>query len=384
MSKNLPGTPPVLAGYSYVRPLGVGGFADVFLFEQDQPRRSVAVKVLLQSVVDDDVRRMFNTEADVMARLSAHPSILTVYDASVSADGRPYIVMEHCPGSYATRYRNEQIGVAEVLGVGVRIASALETAHRAGFLHRDIKPSNILTSSFGTPVLADFGIASSLSHSTSAMLNTEQLFAMSIPWSAPEVIEKRVTGSVASELWGLGATLYTLLAGRSPFEIDGAGRNTSEALAARIVKAKYVPIARSDVPPALEQLLAQAMSRDPLERPKSMFEFASELQNIQKSLGIVPSALETTGDRWSGAASEVDFNDTTSRGPVISTVPNTSTRLKARQAVLARETGDETRLRELYAEPKQASQLVRLVVISAVVTVVAVSALIAAVVIGGM
>ena len=384
MSKSLPGTPPVLAGYSYVRPLGVGGFADVFLFEQDQPRRAVAVKVLLQSVVDDDVRRMFNTEADVMARLSAHPSILTVYDASVSADGRPYIVMEYCPGSYATRYRNEHIGVAEVLTVGVKIASALETAHRAGLLHRDIKPSNILTNSFGTPVLADFGIAASLGHSTNVALDVEQLFAMSIPWSAPEVVEKLVTGSVASELWGLGATLYTLLAGHSPFEMDGAGRNSSEVLASRIVKAKYVPIARPDVPPALEQLLAQSMSRNPADRPRSMFELASELQETQKSLGLVPAALETAGDRWSSAAAEVDFNNTTSRGPVISTVPHQSTRLKARQAVIARETGDETRLRELYAAPRQSSQLVRLLVLAGVVTLLAVAAIVAAMVIGGM
>ncbi len=384
VSKSLPGTPPVLAGYSYVRPLGVGGFADVFLFEQDQPRRAVAVKVLLQSVVDDDVRRMFNTEADVMARLSAHPSILTVYDASVSADGRPYIVMEHCPGSYASRYRNETIGVAEVLTVGVKIASALETAHRAGLLHRDIKPSNILTNSFGTPVLADFGIAASLGHSTDSVVNEEQLFAMSIPWSAPEVVDKRVTGSVVSELWSLGATLYTLLAGRSPFELDGAGRNSSEALASRIVRAKYIPIARPDVPSALEQLLAQSMSRDPADRPKSMFEFASELQEVQKSLGLVPAALETAGDRWSRAASDVDFDNTTSRGPVISTVPHQSTRLKARQAVIARETGDETRLRELYAEPRQSSQLVRLLVLAGVVTLLAVAAIVAAMAIGGM
>ena len=99
MGRRIPSAPPVLSGYTYVRPLGTGGFADVFLFEQNMPRRSVAVKVLLQDIVDDDVLRAFNAEADVMARLSSHPSILTVYDASISADGRPYLVMEYCPGS---------------------------------------------------------------------------------------------------------------------------------------------------------------------------------------------------------------------------------------------------------------------------------------------
>ena len=88
MASRLPSAPPVIAGYTAIRPLGTGGFADVFLFEQNMPRRSVAVKVLLHDVVDNDVLRMFNAEADVMARLSSHPSILTVYDAGISADGR--------------------------------------------------------------------------------------------------------------------------------------------------------------------------------------------------------------------------------------------------------------------------------------------------------
>ena len=89
MAKRLPSPPPVLAGLSYVRPLGSGGFADVFLYEQDMPRREVAVKVLPRDVRDGELLRMFNAEADVLARLSAHPSIVTVYQAGISADGRP-------------------------------------------------------------------------------------------------------------------------------------------------------------------------------------------------------------------------------------------------------------------------------------------------------
>ena len=243
MASRLPSTPPVLSGYNYVRPLGAGGFADVFLFEQNLPRRSVAVKVLLQSVVDAEVLRMFNAEADVMARLSSHPSILTVYSASISADGRPYLVMEYCPSGPAGRFRRTPFTTTDALDVGVRIASALETAHRAGVLHRDIKPSNILATAYGAAVLSDFGIASSLSHSSSA-----ELFAMSVPWSAPEVIEERTTGTIASEVWGFGATLYSLLAGRTPFEPADGGKVTTEQLRQRIRRAKYTPINRADVP----------------------------------------------------------------------------------------------------------------------------------------
>ena len=383
MSKSLPGTPPVLAGYSYVRPLGVGGFADVFQFEQNQPRRSVAVKVLLQSVVDDDVRRMFNAEADVMARLSAHPSILTVYDASVSADGRPYIVMELCPGGYSNRYRSERIPVAEVLATGVKIASALETAHRAGLFHRDIKPSNLLINSFGTPVLADFGIATSVA-SSAAATSGEQLFAMSVPWSAPEVVEKRVTGSVASEVWGLGATLYTLLAGRTPFEVEGSGRNGSEMLAARISRAKYTRVEREDVPERLQQVLAKAMNRDPRQRQAHMLELATELQYVQYDLGLMPTALEVAGDGWNAASDEVNFNNTEARGPVVTTVAHESSRAKVQQKAVAREVGDETFLRDLNTAPKRSKALVGLIVGASVVVLLAVGAIVAAVVIGGM
>ena len=314
MPARLPSTPPVLSGYSYIRPLGTGGFADVFLFEQNMPRRSVAVKVLLQDVVDADVLRMFNAEADVMARLSSHPSILTVYNASISADGRPYLVMEFCPGSLSGRYRREQLGVAEVLHLAVKIACALETAHRSGVLHRDIKPSNILTTSFGAPVLADFGIATSLATS-----NREQLFAMSVPWSAPEVIDEHTTGTVHSEVWAFGATVYSLLAGRTPFELDGS-KTSRDQLKQRIMRARYTGIGRTDVPAELEQVLARTMSRSPEQRQSSLLEVAQNLQHIQYQLGIQPTPLEVAGDEWAMAGGAVDFDNANVRGPVISEV----------------------------------------------------------------
>ena len=314
MPARLPSAPPVLSGYSYIRPLGTGGFADVFLFEQNMPRRSVAVKVLLQDVVDADVLRMFNAEADVMARLSSHPSILTVYNASISADGRPYLVMEFCPGSLSGRYRREQLGVAEVLHLAVKIACALETAHRSGVLHRDIKPSNILTTSFGAPVLADFGIATSLATS-----NREQLFAMSVPWSAPEVIDEHTTGTVHSEVWAFGATVYSLLAGRTPFELDGS-KTSRDQLKQRIMRARYTGIGRTDVPAELEQVLARTMSRSPEQRQSSLLEVAQNLQHIQYQLGIQPTPLEVAGDEWAMAGGAVDFDNANVRGPVISEV----------------------------------------------------------------
>ena len=315
MATRLPSAPPILPGLAYIRPLGSGGFADVFLYEQDMPRRDVAVKVLPSDVRDADLRRMFNAEADVLAHLSAHPSIVTVYQAGISADGRPYIVMEFCPGSLSQRYRLERIPVDEVLTIGVKMASALESAHRAGLVHRDVKPSNILVTTFGAPVLADFGISSSLTRATA-----DEVLAMSIPWSAPEVIAEETAGTVTSEVWSLGATVYSLLAGHSPFERRDRAQNTKEQLRRRIARATYTDIARTDVPASLEAVLARAMSRDPRQRYASAREFADALRAVQTELGISPTPLEIAADGWSAASGPVDFSDTELRGPARSRI----------------------------------------------------------------
>jgi serine/threonine protein kinase len=292
MARRLPSAPPVLPGFSHVHILGSGGFADVFLYEQNMPRRQVAVKVMLSEIVNDQVRQMFQAEANLMAQLSSHPSILTVYQAGVSSDGRPYLVMELCSPSLSERYRRERIPVPDVLQIAIRIGSAVETAHRAGVLHRDIKPSNILLTAYGHPVLSDFGIASTLSESGHL-----EAVGMSIPWSAPEVLMDETSGTVASEVWAFAATVYSLLAGRSPFEIPGES-NKSADLVTRINRAKVQPLGRSDVPESLERALQRSMSRRPQDRPGSIMEFLRELQSIESELGVAQTPVEVAVDDW--------------------------------------------------------------------------------------
>ena len=155
-------SPPQLDNFDFRSLLGSGGYADVYLYEQQRPRREVAVKVLLAEGLTEAGRRQFAAEADLMAALSAHPAIVTIYGADISADGRPYLVMEYYPGSnLRARSRTERMPVAEVLRIGVQVCSAVETAHRAGIVHRDIKPANILTSRYNKPGLTDFGISAS-------------------------------------------------------------------------------------------------------------------------------------------------------------------------------------------------------------------------------
>lgn len=324
MTRRLPSAPPQLPGLTYIRPLGSGGFADVFLYQQDMPRRAVAVKVLPTDERDPDLLRMFNAEADVLAHLSAHPAIVTVYQAGISADGRPYIVMEYCPGSLAQRYRIERMPVDEVMAIAVRLAGALESAHRAGLIHRDIKPSNILVTSFGAAVLADFGISSSLLRESAG-----DVVAMSIPWSAPEVVTEHTGGTIASEVWSLGATVYSLLAGHSPFERREKGQNTRDLMRRRIARATFVPVPRSDVPDALQHVLATAMARDPDARYPSAQAFGEAVRAVQQSAGTAPTPLDVPTDEWAPASEAIDFADTAARGPVRSRLENTTRRARA-------------------------------------------------------
>jgi hypothetical protein len=325
MARRLPSTPPNLPGFSYIRVLGSGGFADVFLYEQNMPRRQVAVKVMLSEVVNDQVRAMFQAEANLMAQLSTHPSILTVYQASVSADGRPYLVMELCSASLGERYRREALPVAEVLRIGIKIASAAETAHRAGVLHRDIKPSNILTTAYGNPVLSDFGIAATLGESDST-----EAIGLSIPWSAPEVLNDETSGTVASEVWSLGATVYSLLAGRSPFEVPG-GTNRSADLIARIGKARPQPIGRPDVPPRLEAALQRALSKRPDARQRSALELIRELQAVEQEIGVSQTPVEVAMDEWA-IATVVDVEDRTRVRGIVAVNPEGAPPRRKRRA----------------------------------------------------
>ncbi|MCS4276676.1 serine/threonine protein kinase [Mycetocola sp. BIGb0189] len=292
MGRRLPAQPPVLPGYTYLRALGVGGFADVYLYEQALPRRQVAVKVLLPGVSDEAMRRMFLVETTLMAQLSSHPAVLTVYEANVASDGRPYLVMEHCPTGYGDRFRAENLSLDEVLATAIATGGVLETAHRSGILHRDIKPANILTTAYGKPVVADFGIAS-----TVAQAEGMQAVGLSIPWSAPEIVSGETTGTIRSEVWAFAATVYALLAGRSPFEIPGKD-NSSDAIAKRILSRERVArIERNDIPEELQLALARGLSKNPDARPESVLDLLRTLQLVESGLGLRPSPVDILQSR---------------------------------------------------------------------------------------
>lgn len=318
MSSRAPSPPPQLPGYEFEKLLGSGGFADVFLYRQFRPQRRVAIKVLLSSVLDENVRRQFDAEANVMATMSTHPSIVTIHTADASSDHRPFIVMEYCPRpNYGVRFRKERITVAEALRVGVQIAGAVETAHRAGILHRDIKPANILVTDYNRPALTDFGISIVAGQSD----DVEDSQGMSIPWSPPEFFADPVRADVRSDVFALAATVYSLLASHTPFERVGQ-RNTASDLIHRITTEPLRPLNRPDVPPELNRVLSIAMAKDPAGRYDTALAFGRSLQQVELALSLPVTQMDVLDDRGAPAvpAAEDDELDSHTRIRKVSTV----------------------------------------------------------------
>jgi hypothetical protein len=287
-ARRAPQAPPELPGFTFVELLGSGGFADVFLYEQQLPRRRVAVKVLLPDRMASGSIAEFTAEANVMAMLSTHPAIVTIYQAGVADDGRPYLVMEYCSRpNLQVRYRAEPFSVAEALRVGVQVGAAVETAHRAGVLHRDIKPANILVTEYNRPALTDFGIASPTGAGEGG--------GLSIPWSPPEMVAESPVSDARSDVWSLGATVYSLLAGRSPFELPGR-RNTGVELITRIETLPRPPLGRADVPASLQRVLQRAVSKSPADRYPTALEFARALQKVQIELAHSVTPIDILDD----------------------------------------------------------------------------------------
>ncbi|GAA1975152.1 hypothetical protein GCM10009718_09020 [Isoptericola halotolerans] len=303
-SKRAPSAPPEIPGYEFRQLIGSGGFSDVFLYEQRRPRRQVAVKVLLKEWSSDTQRAAFDAEADLMATLGNHPSIVTMFEAGVAPDNRPYLAMEHCSRpNLGSRYRRERFSVAEAMRTTIQIAGAVETAHRLGILHRDIKPANILVTQFGHPVLTDFGISSTVDSASVAE-------GMSIPWSPPESFGDPPVSGIATDVWALGATCYTLLAGRTPFEVPG-GSNASADLMSRIATAPLPGTGRGDVPDSLERVLRIAMAKHPSSRYPTALAFARAMQQVQVELARDMTPIDILDESGGVHAEDDDAADGT-------------------------------------------------------------------------
>src|ERR687883_186847 len=268
-----------------VRKLGTGGMANVYLAEDQELGRRVAIKILdNRHAADDSFIERFRREAKNAAGLS-HPNIVSIYDRG-EAEGTYYIAMEYLDG----RSLKELIvarGPAPIpvsIDYARQILAALRFAHRNGIVHRDIKPHNVLVDAEGRVKVTDFGIArAGASQMTEAgsIIGTAQYLSPEQAKGAPV--------DETSDLYSVGVVLYELLTGVVPF----SGESPVEIAMKHLSATPEPPSAkRSDIPHYLDMIVLRALGKDPAERYQSAEEMDADLARVQRGAAVSAATEE--------------------------------------------------------------------------------------------
>ncbi|MFE9575945.1 serine/threonine-protein kinase [Nocardia sp. NPDC006044] len=265
------------AGYLVEGVLGQGGMGTVYRARHPRLPRLVALKLLHRAVSEDEeLRRRFELEANVVARLD-HPGIVGVYDRGTQ-DGHLWISMQYIAGTDAARLDPRATPPGHVVRIVADTADALDYAHGRGVLHRDIKPANILLaeSTSGHPsraILTDFGIARLLDADTK--LTATGTFTATLAYASPEQLSGEQVDHRADQ-YSLACTLYTLLAGQTPYPATNPG----QIVAGHITKpVPRLSERRPDLPAPLDDVIGRAMAKQRHERFASCSEFAEAAQD---------------------------------------------------------------------------------------------------------
>jgi len=210
--------------YEILSEIGRGGMGVVYLARRDDDvfHKQVAIKVVKRGMDTDQILTRFRHERRILARLD-HPYIARILDGGSTADGLPYLVMEHIDGLRITDYCDQKkLNLTHRLELFQKVCAAVEYAHQNLVIHRDLKPSNILVEESGSPKLLDFGIAKLLDEDTEGLttLTSDGMRLLTPRHASPEqVLGEPIT--TASDIYSLGTILYELLTGSSVHRITG-------------------------------------------------------------------------------------------------------------------------------------------------------------------
>jgi hypothetical protein len=281
-----PAMPARIGRYRVRRLIGTGGMGAVYEAEQEQPHRTVAVKVMRQGTVSSTARRRFEVEGEVLARLT-HPGIAHVYETGYHDDGAggvPFFAMEYVRDACdILQYADDHhLNTAERLRLFVRVCDAVQYGHQQGVIHRDLKPANILIDADGHPKIIDFGVARTTD--ADITLTTMHTGAGQLVGTIQYMSPEQATGEIGqidtrSDVYALGMVLYELLTGRLPYDLS----DVPITMAARIITEGRTPSPSSVVSRLrgdMEAVTLKALEKDRARRYQSASEFAADIRRF--------------------------------------------------------------------------------------------------------
>ena len=282
--------PRRIGHYEIVRVVGEGGMGVVYEARQENPARTVALKVIRPGLASGHVLRRFHYEAAMLGRLQ-HPGIACIYEAGTAEIGgeqgpdtrQSFFAMEFVRGTPLTAHASDRkLSISERLQIVARICDAVQHAHQKGVIHRDLKPKNILVDAFGQPKILDFGIARAVDASTRTA--TWETHAGQLIGTLPYMSPEQVGGDPAeidtrSDVYALGVILYELLSGEPPYKLD----SKSIPEAARMIHDQQPPSLGSinrNLRGEIETIVTKALEKDKTHRYQSALALAADIRRF--------------------------------------------------------------------------------------------------------
>ena len=265
--------------------IGSGGMGEVYLSEDTQLGRKVAIKVLTATLAaDDKARKRLVREARAAATLD-HPNICSIHEVG-DADGHQFIVMQFVDGeTLDARLRRVSLDLKEAIQIAVQLADALVEAHARGIVHRDIKPANVMITKRGEAKMMDFGLAKILTDGvplgseadTAALVSTPGTVIGTMPYMSPEQVRAQ-TVDARSDIFSFGLLVYEMVTGHRPFQ----GHSTAE-LASSILTHEPPPMARyaHAVPAEFDRIVAKSLHKDPDDRYQTSRDLLIDLRTLR-------------------------------------------------------------------------------------------------------
>ena len=290
--------PSHIGRYRIVRLLGKGGMGAVYEAEQDNPRRSIALKVVRSSWASPQLLRRFEQESQMLGRLQ-HPGIAQIYEAGTAdtpSGPEPYFAMELIHGKPLIEYANDaKLDTRQRLTLMIEICDAVQHAHQRGIVHRDLKPGNILVDDSGQPKILDFGLARVMDSDTEQMTRETDMGQLlgTLPYMSPEqVAADPMAIDTRADVYALGVILYELLSNKLPYTLS---QHLPEAVQT-IQQVDPTPLSsvsrvyRGDI----ETIVGKALEKDKTRRYGSASELAADIRHHLRDEPITARPPSTT------------------------------------------------------------------------------------------